>query len=54
MALGAEGGALACSCVTDDQISAGQGETPNGVPLGGRGYAQLRPHSQGRNKQTLA
>lgn len=33
---------------------AGQGDAPNGVPPGGRGYAQLRPYSQGRNKQTLA
>lgn len=53
MALGAGGGALACSCVTDDRTGAGQGEAPNGVPPGGRGHAQLRPHSQGRNNQTL-
>lgn len=38
----------------NDQTGAGQGEAPNGVPPGGRGYEQLRPHSQGRNKQTLA
>lgn len=54
MAQVAGGGALACSNVTDDWTRAGQEKAPNGVLPGGRGHAQLLPHSQGRNKQTLA
>lgn len=54
VALGTGGGALACSCVTETRPAPAKERHPMGVPPRGCGHAQLRPHSQGRNKPTLA